>query len=66
MPDWLLDRSTIIGLAIVGGIFSVLASWCQSRETYAPYAYWFNKTAYGFMAVSIVLFIIAGWFGNES
>jgi len=66
MPDWLLDRSTVIGLAIVGGGFSVLASWCQSRGLLSnQMVNWLNKAAYGFMAVSIVLFIGAGMFGAE-
>lgn len=65
MPDWLLERSTVIGLAIVGGVLSVFASWCQSRATMAQHANWINKAAYGFMAVSIVLFIGAGMFGAK-
>jgi hypothetical protein len=66
MPDWLLDRTTIIGLAIVGGVFSMLASWCKSRGALAPpYAIWFGKASYAFMAVSVVLFIGAGMFGAE-
>jgi len=66
MPDWLLDRTTIIGLAILGGACSMLASWCQSRETIAaPLAVWFGKASYLFMAVSIILFVGAGMFGTE-
>jgi hypothetical protein len=66
MPDWLLDRTTVIGLAILGGICSMLASWCQSRETLSPpFAFWFSKASYAFMAVSIILFISAGMFETE-
>jgi H+/Cl- antiporter ClcA len=65
MPDWLLDRTTVIGLAIVGGAFSILASWCQSREKPARFAKRLNKVAYLFMAASIILFIVAGMFGTE-
>jgi len=65
MPDWLLDRTTVIGLAIVGGACSILASWCQSREKLARFANGLNKVAYLFMAASIILFIAAGMFGTE-
>ena len=66
MPDWLLTRPTIIGLAIVGGICSMLASWCQSRETVPKfYANWFSKASYTFMAVSVILFIAAGMFATD-
>jgi predicted membrane channel-forming protein YqfA (hemolysin III family) len=67
MPDWLLDRSTVIGLAILGGICSLLASWCQSRESIpTQYASWFSKAAYVFMATSIILFVGAGMFATET
>jgi hypothetical protein len=65
MPEWLLTRPTIIGLAILGGLCSMLASWCQSRETLpASYAGWLSKAAYAFMATSVILFIGAGMFGS--
>jgi peptidoglycan/LPS O-acetylase OafA/YrhL len=66
MPDWLLDRTTVIGLAVLGGVCSMLASWCQSREALAvPFAVWLGKASYVFMAVSIILFIGAGMFATE-
>ena len=62
MPDWLINRPTIIGLAVIGGALSLLASWCQSRGVLAEHQVsWLNKAAYAFMAVSIVLFITAGF-----
>jgi hypothetical protein len=67
MPDWLLDRNTIIGLAIIGGVCSVLASWCQSRGAISKQnVIWLNKAAYVFMAASIILFIGAGMFGAKT
>lgn len=64
MPDWLLTRPTIIGLAVIGGVLSMLASWCQSREMLPErQVKWLNKAAYTFMTVSIVLFITAGLIG---
>ena len=66
MPDWLLDRSTVIGLAIVGGVFSIVASWCQVRGIVSEDSIKkLNQTAYAFMAVSIILFVIAGLTGAD-
>jgi len=66
MPDWLLYRPTIIGLAVVGGILSILASFCQSRELLSePAIGWLNKASYAFMTVSVTLFIAAGLLGVE-
>jgi hypothetical protein len=64
MPDWLFERSTVVSLAIIGGVISVLASVCQARgklsETQLT---WLNKAAYVFMAASIILFVGAGLLG---
>jgi hypothetical protein len=67
MPDWLLSRPTVIALAIGGGAFSLLASWCKSRGILsAQQVIWLNKTAYGFMAASIILFIIVVFVGAST
>jgi len=66
MPDWLLNRATIIGLAAIRGLLSIAASWCQSRgKPPARQITWLNRAAYGFMGVSIFLFITAGFFASE-
>lgn len=66
MPDWLLSRPTIIGLAVIGGLLSMLASWCKSRGVLPENQLnWLNKASYGFMTVSIILFITAGLIGTE-
>lgn len=66
MPDWLLSRPAIIALAIAGGACSLLVSWCQSGARLSPRQLgWLSRASYGFMAASIVLFIIAGFFGTE-
>jgi hypothetical protein len=66
MPDWLLYRPTIIGLAVVGGILSIVASSCQSRELLPePAIGWLNKASYAFMMVSVTLFISAGLLGVD-
>jgi len=65
MPEWLLDRVTVISLAVIGGVLSVLASWCGSRELIsAQTAMRLNRAAYVFMAASMTLFIAAGLFGS--
>lgn len=64
MPDWLFDRSTVIALAIAGGVFSILASWSQARGWVTEQqSKLLNQAAYAFMAASIILFICAGLFG---
>jgi len=66
MLEWFLNRTTVIGLAVIGGGFSLFASWCQSRGVASEQTVrWLNKAAYLFMAVSIILFISAGFFGQE-
>jgi hypothetical protein len=66
MLDLFLNRTTVVGLAIIGGVLSLLASWCQSRASVSEQKLkWLNKAAYVFMAVSIILFISAGLFGVE-
>jgi len=66
MFEFFLNRSTVVGLAIIGGVFSMLASWCQSRRSISEQTVkWLNKVAYVFMAASIILFISAGFFGAE-
>ncbi len=64
MPDWLFDRSTVIALAIAGGVFSILASLASAQGWANPQQYkMLNRAAYVCMAVSMILFIGAGLFG---
>ena len=66
MLELFLNRTTVVGLAIIGGVLSLLASWCQSRGSVSEQKLkWLNKAAYVFMAASIILFISAGLFGVE-
>ncbi len=66
MPDWLLNRSTVIALAIIGGLISLVASLCRSRGILSEQQItWLNKSAYAFMGVSMILFIVAGFFGEK-
>lgn len=65
MPDWLLDRSTVITLAVIGGLLSLLVSWLGPRNLIsAQQAGFLTKASYAFMAVSIVLFLAAGLLGR--
>tara|TARA_R110002096_G_scaffold146801_2_gene305718 strand:+ start:300 stop:503 length:204 start_codon:yes stop_codon:yes gene_type:complete len=65
MLEILLDRTTVIGLAIVGGVFSMLATWCQSQGKLSEKSiFMLNRTAYVFMGISIVLFISAGFYAG--
>lgn len=65
MSDLLLSRTTVIGLAVIGGVVSVLATWCRSRGVISENSIkWLNTAAYTFMFVSIILFISAGLLGT--
>lgn len=66
MPDWLISRATVIGLAVAGGLLSLLASWCQSHgKLPAQQLIWLNRAAYGCMGVSVFLFIVAGFLAAD-
>lgn len=67
MIEWLLNRGTIISLAVLGGACSLLASWCSSRNLLSEqYVVRLSQAAYLLMAVSMILFIAAGVFGSAS
>lgn len=64
MLELLFSRGFVIGLAVIGGLLSLISSWAQKRGRISEAtAIWLNKAAYGFMGVSMVLFIAAGLFG---
>ena len=64
MIEWLLSRAVIVGLAIVGGILSLLASWIRSKGGQSVQtAEWLGKVSYVFMGISIALFVVAGVVG---
>ncbi len=67
MPDWLVSRATIITLAVLGGIFAVLASLVRTRgPDQASRARQLNLIAYVFMVASMILFVIAGFWRGRS
>lgn len=65
MMEFFLSRSTVITLAIIGGVVSMLATWCQTTGKVSEQTiWWMNRAAYVFMGVSIILFIGAGLLGT--
>lgn len=65
--DWLLGRNVIIGLAVLGGVFSGVAWLLGMRRGAAESRVrWLNVAGYIFMAASMTLFIIAGFYKSGS
>lgn len=65
MIDLLLSRPTVITLAVVGGVLSILVTICRMRNLMSEEKLaWINKLSYGFMGASMVLFVVAGLLGN--
>jgi len=63
--EWLLARSTVIGIAIVGAIFSVVAMTLQTRPERSKLARQLTVAAYLFMGTSMLFFILAGLRGGN-
>ena len=60
--DWLVTRETIITLAVLGAIASIAGSILHSSGSIdAERAKLINRASYGFMAASMLLFIVAGF-----
>lgn len=63
MIDWLFSRTTVVSLAVLGGVFAVLASSCKAGgDASKPYVRWLNIISYVFMAASMILFIGVGFY----
>jgi hypothetical protein len=61
MLEVLLQRSTVVSLAVIGGILSLCVTVLTSRGALSENAIKnLNKVAYGFMGLSMLLFIAAG------
>ena len=64
MLEVLLQRSTVVSLAVIGGILSLCVTLLASRGALSENAIKnLNKIAYGFMGLSMLLFIAAGLTG---
>ncbi len=60
--DWILTREAVIVLAVLGAIPSIAASVLQMRGSVSALrARQLNLTGCALMAVSIALFIVAGF-----
>lgn len=65
--DWLFSRATVIALAVLGGVFAALASLLQAQGSLPPpRVKQLSRIAYGLMAASMVLFVIAGFRGGAA
>jgi predicted membrane channel-forming protein YqfA (hemolysin III family) len=63
--EWLLARPTVIGLAVIGGVLSVLAMLLRKREGSQKMARQLDIAGYVFMGTSILLFIVVGFRGPQ-
>jgi predicted membrane channel-forming protein YqfA (hemolysin III family) len=59
--EWLFARPTVIGLAVIGGVLSVLAMLLRKREGAQKMARQLDIAGYVFMGTSILLFIVVGF-----
>jgi len=59
--DWLLTRETVVTLAVIGAVLSTGASMLQVRKILSERsARLMNYAGYGAMALSMLLFAVAG------
>ena len=63
--EWLLTRPTVIGLAVIGGVLSVVAMLLRKREGAQKMARQMDIAGYVFMGTSILLFIVVGFRGPQ-
>ena len=62
--DWILTREAVIGLAVLGAVFSTASSVLQVRGKIGAFrARQLNVAGYACMGVSMLLFIIVGYRG---
>jgi hypothetical protein len=60
--EWLFTRPVVITLAVIGGVASTLAPMLQTRGFISEArARQLNRAGYGFMMVSMLCFIVAGF-----
>jgi hypothetical protein len=57
--DWLTRRETVIALAVLGAVASVIATLPRVRAS--GLARTLNAAGYALMATSMLLFIVAGF-----
>ncbi len=63
MIEQVFTREVVISLAVLGALFSVLASVIQSRLGEGPWVKVLVWAGYGFMGTSMAMFVAIGLFG---
>jgi hypothetical protein len=59
--ELVLSRSVVVGLAVLGALLSITATLLQRRGVLAERgAQMLNYAGYGVMAMSMLLFVLAG------
>jgi hypothetical protein len=64
--EWVLTRPSVITLAVVGGLCSLIATFLRKRQGQERMAAKMDAAAYVFMGLSILIFIIIGVRGQEN
>ena len=64
--EWMFSRAVVVTLALTGGGFSLAALAVRKRQGPAQWAARLDAVSYGFMGVSMLLFIITGLRGPQS
>jgi predicted membrane channel-forming protein YqfA (hemolysin III family) len=64
--EWVLTRPSVITLAVVGGVFSLIGTVLRKRQGQERTAAKMDTAAYVFMGLSILIFIIIGVRGQEN
>ena len=60
--SWILSKPVIVGIAVLGGLASVVGMILQARAVVGPV--WLerlNRLAYALMGISVALFVVSGF-----
>ncbi|MFO7902759.1 MAG: hypothetical protein R6U98_08870 [Pirellulaceae bacterium] len=63
MVETLLTREVVIGLAVLGAVLSLLASFMQAKSGEGRLVKVLVWAGYGFMGLSMVIFVTIGLLG---
>ena len=63
--EWLLQRPVVVGIAVIGGVFALLAVLRQRRHGSDKLVQKLNLVSYVFMGASVLLFLITGLRGPQ-
>ena len=60
--SWILARPMIVGIAVIGGLASIVGMILQARSVArSKWVDRLNRLAYLFMGISVLLFIVSGF-----